>query len=735
MKQNNLSPLAYFVLSFAAVTFIFGCSGKNKKPQADMNLPKNPWIEELTPDEQRDLSDLLKITTDNKKDANAMMDFYHKFYLAKKGTDSCKNYSELASEKTFLLAPVALARALEQCETLSPKLLSQLEDLKKSPPQWLKSFLVDLSLRTYKRQKDTPRLLEAISAKAALSNRPREKVSLLQEGVALAQLENNTLKMKELSKKLYTLAPRLNPNPQESDLIKVANDFRSAREFNRALQTYRSILRKQGNSVEERFQALQGIKQTHKLAQNKEEYLNATMNTARYAKKIYLANKTPANLQRYYETYVNWARAVWTEGMINDTHTVLNSLETNIGRIYPMGEIYWLKGRLFEEKRDFTNAAEMFRKSVSVAKNYPGQYERSMWYLAWNLRKLKNYHEASTLLMELKSTTKDPFEMHKYSFWLGKTLKDAGLKQASETEYKDLTEKDALGYYGLAAYRELGQKLPALASHHVELESAALNPPTNVFSQDELETVHWLMAVRESDFLENYLNNLTQTKKIAKDFKEENWIWILKAYARSGKYLPLFSIIGTLPSDARAALLAKYPELLFPRPHLGLVVDAGQRLGVKPELIYAIMRQESAFNPEARSHMDAFGLMQVIPEVAERHRELAKVSFKNPEELFAPEVNIPVGAAVLKSLFGKYKGQFVLAVASYNASEKAIATWVNTRLGEDPLEFIEDIPYQETKGYIKLVLRNMIFYSRVLSPSEDIAFPEWCLNNIQDFKS
>ena len=75
-----------------------------------------------------------------------------------------------------------------------------------------------------------------------------------------------------------------------------------------------------------------------------------------------------------------------------------------------------------------------------------------------------------------------------------------------------------------------------------------------------------------------------------------------------------------------------------------------------------------------------------------------------------------------------------MAVASYNAPEDAVRNWVKQRFHDNPVEFIEDIPYRETRLYVKLVMRNLIFYQSLFS-DKDISFPEWCLDGLQSFKS
>ena len=142
-------------------------------------------------------------------------------------------------------------------------------------------------------------------------------------------------------------------------------------------------------------------------------------------------------------------------------------------------------------------------------------------------------------------------------------------------------------------------------------------------------------------------------------------------------------------------------------------------MGLDPEIALSIIRQESSFDPMARSEADAFGLMQVLPSVAARF----SVPISSHEDLFLPEVNVPLGVKLLSELEQKYKGSLILTAAAYNASEEAIAGWLKKRYHGNTLEFIEEIPYEETRTYVKLVIRNFIFYKR-LSAQAPMTFPE-----------
>ncbi|NJL25914.1 MAG: lytic transglycosylase domain-containing protein [Calothrix sp. SM1_5_4] len=238
----------------------------------------------------------------------------------------------------------------------------------------------------------------------------------------------------------------------------------------------------------------------------------------------------------------------------------------------------------------------------------------------------------------------------------------------------------------------------------------------------------WLNLLDEKEVLTALLDEASQAYKKANEQNDEGWVTIFRYYAKAGLYMKLYESISGLSPDRRKSVLQSHPELLFPQPWVDEVKTAALQFGVQEELIYAIMRQESAFDPRARSGADAFGLMQLLPEVAEAIAPANNIPYAQMEDLYQPQTNIPLGALHIKELLQRHKNQFILAVASYNASEKAIRNWMKTRFRGDALEFIEEIPYEETRVYVRLVMRNLIFYSLLKTKSASIEFPAWVLN-------
>ncbi len=140
------------------------------------------------------------------------------------------------------------------------------------------------------------------------------------------------------------------------------------------------------------------------------------------------------------------------------------------------------------------------------------------------------------------------------------------------------------------------------------------------------------------------------------------------------------------------------------------------------------MKQESAFNEKARSHADAMGLMQVVPRLAQRLSKKFAVPYRNPQDLYDPEINIQLGSFELMEQVQKQNGQLTYVAAAYNAGPGALSNWLKNRKRDDVLEFIEEIPYEETRTYVKLIARNKLFYERISNRDSEHQFPDDFLN-------
>ncbi len=167
-----------------------------------------------------------------------------------------------------------------------------------------------------------------------------------------------------------------------------------------------------------------------------------------------------------------------------------------------------------------------------------------------------------------------------------------------------------------------------------------------------------------------------------------------------------------------------YWDLLFPQPYWPLLQSDSQQQGLDPYLVASLIRQESEFNPAAISYANAWGLMQLLPRVGS---ELARKEHVRPYRtafLLIPQVNLKLGTVYFRQLLDEFNGQPEYALAAYNAGDDRVKTWLaNGPYGSLP-EFVESIPFTQTREYVEAILRNREMYRRLygapaVSPAKD----------------
>lgn len=157
-------------------------------------------------------------------------------------------------------------------------------------------------------------------------------------------------------------------------------------------------------------------------------------------------------------------------------------------------------------------------------------------------------------------------------------------------------------------------------------------------------------------------------------------------------------------------------EVAFPRPWAEVVARESDSSRIPAPLTWAIMREESAFDPEARSSANAIGLMQLLGSTAGRVAQGTSLSW-DEQALRRPEISIALGTRLLSSLRTSFPGRPDLAIAAYNGGAVAVRRWLADRGGDDLDIFIERIPFDETRNYVKRVLASQASYAYLYAPA------------------
>ncbi len=166
----------------------------------------------------------------------------------------------------------------------------------------------------------------------------------------------------------------------------------------------------------------------------------------------------------------------------------------------------------------------------------------------------------------------------------------------------------------------------------------------------------------------------------------------------------------TLPIDNAPE---KFWRLAFPLPYRESLEENCRALSLDPYLVAALIRQESEFNPKAVSRANARGLTQVMPSTGRELGRKLKISGYRTSMLFQPSTNLRIGTFYLKVLLDQLQGKWEETLASYNAGKSRVVGWVGATNYNEPAEFIESIPFNETRVYVQSVLRNAEVYRRL----------------------
>jgi soluble lytic murein transglycosylase len=134
---------------------------------------------------------------------------------------------------------------------------------------------------------------------------------------------------------------------------------------------------------------------------------------------------------------------------------------------------------------------------------------------------------------------------------------------------------------------------------------------------------------------------------------------------------------------------------------------------VDPLLVAAIIREESQYDRHAVSRVGAIGLMQVMPATANAVAQRHRLPMVTRDDLFDQETNIRIGARYVEQLLGQFAGNVVATIAAYNAGPIVVTNWSAAHRGRSEDEFVEFIPFQETRQYVKRVLRSYKEYRRL----------------------
>lgn len=362
---------------------------------------------------------------------------------------------------------------------------------------------------------------------------------------------------------------------------------------------------------------------------------------------------------------------------------------------------WWIERRLLARKlldvQDFETAYYVVRDAVPPKKdNYRAEHEFTAGWIA--LRFLNNPSAALTHFARVGHGTRNPITLARGAYWQGRALEALGRHNEARAQY-EAAARHPTAYYGQIARNKLGVVDVGLR-RPPHPEGAQLNAVRRL---DIVRAVEILYDIGERDLVYPMVADL------ADRVVDVGALVVIAEIAQQNKDARALVLIG------KAVLSRGYAFDQYAFPTIG--VPAHNPIGpeVDRSVVYAIVRQESAFNQRTISTAKALGLMQVTPPAGRYIARRFGVTFNEKRLLSDPIYNTQFGSAELGSLLQDYRGSYILSFAAYNAGRGRVSDWIK-RFGDpreaavDPIDWVERIPFSETRNYVQRVMENMQVY-------------------------
>ncbi len=426
---------------------------------------------------------------------------------------------------------------------------------------------------------------------------------------------------------------------------------------------------------------------------------------ARYLERYISARGDKAHVKRFWEIKKSPARLFRQVRKTDDLHTLAFGLKRLLSKQPERTVNYWLKVRTARKlsivqhasidtmlaQRLVTNSSDKKFSLIARLDKSHSITEVTEAHLRLLLQQ-QDWPMVAALVKKLPTETR---QSDIWKYWeavaLKNTSKNASQQKKAHQLLLGLAKKRQ--YYGYLAATLTNQPYKLQADH----------PGQNNAIRKKIENTPAILRAIELNRLGRSSQSGAEWRTAMKNLSEKEQKYAALLADRLGWHFT--AIVSAARVGAWDLVKAR-----FPRPYAQTFKKLARKRQIDENWALAIARQESAFNPRARSRVGARGLMQLMPQTARETARKHKVSYRSKNQLFNPSTNISLGTAYLSDMLKKFNGNRALASAAYNAGPHRVSRWMKQR-GSLPLDvWIESIPFKETRQYVKNVLTYRVIY-------------------------
>ncbi|MBI2682928.1 MAG: transglycosylase SLT domain-containing protein [Acidobacteriales bacterium] len=374
-------------------------------------------------------------------------------------------------------------------------------------------------------------------------------------------------------------------------------------------------------------------------------------------------------------------------------------------------------GNKFLLRKDYAQASPYYDQ---VAQRFPdGKGATAHWKVAWFSYRAGQWDTAKRLFEQQIARFPSSQEAANALYWRGRLAEQDQQLTKARAYYNKITSRFRNYYYaGLAQERlEAIGDGPDQPEALLQAIPQTASPPVYPASAEGVTHIRLQKARLLSNAgLSDYAIKELQTAAF-----DPNNKWALTELARmqeeAGRHAQALQTLKRAIPSYFATDLAAFPrpilEGLFPRAYWPVLERQAQENALDPYLVASLIRQESEFNPQAVSRANAYGLMQLLPSVGRQVAHRIKLKPYSTASLLDPNANLRLGTRYFREMLDENGGQVEYALAAYNAGPDRVTDWLAAGPYRDIPEFVESIPFTETREYVQAIMRNVRVYKQL----------------------
>lgn len=482
-------------------------------------------------------------------------------------------------------------------------------------------------------------------------------------------------------------------------------DTLSAGEERRVLRNFKSLLNRKDHKARADMllyddRANGALRLAPFLSKDERKLIDARIAVIRKSRKAAALLKAVPRSQRVEPGYA-FARIKYLRRKKKDAEAIkvmLNAPVQKSGLIG--GDAWWVERRIVSrEALDLGRPKDAYKIAAAHGAVSPAKYTEAEFHAGWYaLRFLKDPKRARAHFLNIEKVGKTPITRSRAFYWLGRTAEARKQRSEAQKYYQQAAEYKT-AFYGQLAREKLGKN------------RLGLSRPPKPTSQDRASFASNELVIAIKRLEAAGYGNLTPQfyRKLGQTLTNPGVLALVTQMAQEYGHHRLALMVGKLAvSRGVDADLLAFPTAAIPR-------KAKVQKDVGKPVVYAIARQESAFNPKAISSAGARGLLQLMPATARATAKKAGLSYSKGRLTSDAAYNATLGAAHLGELLDRFNGSYVLTFAAYNAGSSRSHKWIKEygdprKSRVDTIDWIERIPFTETRNYVQRIMENLVIY-------------------------